>query len=121
MSYGIDAREETFEEVTAFDKPMLFTCLRIDRDTVPKGLYVYEVRHDDDMQGRPVEIAERILVNHWGTLLSNKPIRLFSAPGGRSCRMIGAEDWNYEDVGSTLQKYLKQHPPQHKKRRVEER
>ena len=36
---GIDATKETFESVTVLDKPMLFTCARIDRDTVPKGMY----------------------------------------------------------------------------------
>ena len=51
---GIDATKETFESVTVLDKPMLFTCARIDRDTVPKGMYLYEVRHDDDQRGDPV-------------------------------------------------------------------
>ena len=54
---GIDATKETFESVTVLDKPMLFTCARIDRDTVPKGMYLYEVRHDDDQRGDPVQIA----------------------------------------------------------------
>ena len=54
MSNRLNAMKETFEEVTVLDHPMIFTCARIDRDTVPKGLYVYEVRHDDDQQGDPV-------------------------------------------------------------------
>jgi hypothetical protein len=37
---------------------------------------MYEVRHDDDQQGDPVQIANWIMVNHWGTLITNKPIRL---------------------------------------------
>ena len=36
MSYGVNAMVEKFEEVTVFDQPMIFTCLRIDRETVPK-------------------------------------------------------------------------------------
>ena len=55
---GIDATKETFESVTVLDKPMLFTCARIDRDTVPKGMYLYEVRHDDDQRGDPVQIGK---------------------------------------------------------------
>lgn len=76
---GIDATKETFESVTVLDKPMLFTCARIDRDTVPKGMYLYEVRHDDDQRGDPVQIGKWIMVNHWGTLISNRPIRLEKA------------------------------------------
>lgn len=113
MSYGVNAMTEKFEEVTVLEKPMIFTCLRIDRDTVPKGLYVYEVRHDDDQQGIPMEIAEHILVNHWGTLISSKPVRLDTHPvNGKKYKVLDPEnDWNYEGNGSTLQEYLKKHPP----------
>ncbi len=44
---------EKFEDVTVLGHPMLFTCLRVDRDTVPQGMYMYEVRHDDDQQMKP--------------------------------------------------------------------
>ncbi len=177
MRRGENAMTETFEEVTVLDRPMLFTCGRIDRATVPKGLYLqeplnkssgafrrnifrlflpqnleihqvflrfwactqtknllagltrrfnqrflYEVRHDDDQRGEPVEIAERILVNHWGTLLSSRPIRLLGAPGGKPYRLIDPDrDWNYEGVTSTVRQYLERHPLRKAKRRVEER
>ena len=62
---------------------MLFTCLRVDRDTVPQGMYMYEVRHDDDQQGEPVQIANWIMVNHWGTLISNS----LGAPTGWEKRL----------------------------------
>ena len=50
----VNAMTEQFEDVTVLGHPMIFTCLRVDRDTVPEGLYMYEVRHDDDQQGDPV-------------------------------------------------------------------
>lgn len=75
---------EKFEDVTVLGHPMLFTCLRVDRDTVPQGMYMYEVRHDDDQQGEPVQIANWIMVNHWGTLISNRPIRLEPRPDGKT-------------------------------------
>ena len=59
---SVDARKERFELVEVFDRPMLFTCLRVDRNTVPKGLYLYEVRNDDDQCGIPVEIGRWIMV-----------------------------------------------------------
>ena len=48
MRFGIDARKESFEEVTVLGVPMLFTAMHVDKSTVPKGLYLYEVRHDDE-------------------------------------------------------------------------
>lgn len=59
---------EKFEDVTVLGYPMLFTCLRVDRDTVPQGMYMYEVRHDDDQQGEPVQIANWIIRKNSGSL-----------------------------------------------------
>ena len=42
-----DAMTEHYEEITVCGKPALFTSIRIKRDTVPEGLYAYDVRHDD--------------------------------------------------------------------------
>ena len=58
----VDARKERFELVEVLGHPMLFTCLRVDRSTVPKGLYLYEVRNDDDQCGLPVEIGRWVMV-----------------------------------------------------------
>ena len=108
----VNALETTFEEVTVFGIPMMFTCLRVDPQTVPKGLYLYEVRHDDNMQGIPCEIGNWILVNHWGTLLSNKPLRVEpNETGNNAYRQIDAElDWNYEGANITIEEYLNRHP-----------
>ena len=56
---------EKFEDVTVLGHPMLFTCLRVDRDTVPQGMYMYEVRHDDDQQndGYPHDVA--LITGSW--------------------------------------------------------
>ena len=93
----VDAREERFELVEVLGHPMLFTCLRVDRSTVPNGLYLYEVRNDDDQCGLPVEIGRWVMVNHWGTLLSTVPIALEPSPHiNNAYRSIDPEkDWNY--------------------------
>ena len=36
----VNAMTEKFEDVTVLGHPMLFTCARVDRDTVPEGLYM---------------------------------------------------------------------------------
>lgn len=71
-----NAMEESFEEIELFGKPALFTPVRIDRNTVPKGLYLYEVRHDDESGGDPVQIGRGILVNHYGTIITHEKLRL---------------------------------------------
>ena len=108
----VNALETTFEEVTVFGIPMMFTCLRVNHQTVPKGLYLYEVRHDDDMQGIPSQIGEWILVNHWGTLLSNKPLKLEPNFDGSNayCNIDAELDWNYEGENITVEEYLSRHP-----------
>lgn len=109
----VDAMTEEFEDVTVLGHPMIFTCLRVDRETVPKGLYMYEVRHDDDQQGDPVQIGNWIMVNHWGTIISNKPIRLEPSPNRNNAyRDIDPEnDWNYEGTTTTVKEYMEKHPP----------
>jgi hypothetical protein len=71
-----DAMKESFTEVTMLGKPALFTGIRIDRNTVPRGYHLYAVRHDDDCQGIACQIARDILVNHWGSLITRDKIKL---------------------------------------------
>lgn len=66
----------SYEQIKLFGKKVLFTSERIRDSDLPKGIYKYEIRHDDECQGEMVEISKRIYVNHWGTILSNKEIDL---------------------------------------------
>ena len=74
MNY--DARKVTYQEVTIFDRPALFTECRIDRATVPEGVYRYELRHGDEDWGEPVELSRNIVVNYYGTVLTREPFQL---------------------------------------------
>ena len=77
-----NAMTERYEEITVCGKPALFTSIRIKRDTVPDGLYAYDVRHDDECRGIPCEIAPFVMVNHWGTIILAEPLELPDAPFG---------------------------------------
>ncbi len=112
----INAMNEEFEEVEVFGYPMIFTCLRVDRDSVPKGLYMYEVRHGDECDGDPVQIGERIIVNHWGTIISNRPIKLYTdTRNNLGFRDINPEeDWNYFGSEITVSEYMETNPPMNK-------
>ena len=70
------AMTEHYEEITVCGRPALFTGIRIRRDTVPDGLYAYDVRHDDECRGIPCEIAPFVMVNHWGTIILAEPLDL---------------------------------------------
>ena len=97
---------EKFEKILLYKRPVLFTPLRIKHDAVPEGLYKYEVRHDDECTGEIVEIAHGILVNHWGTILSDHQLRL----GPSGCRDIDeAMDIRYlNEPPLTAKEYLRE-------------
>ena len=47
--YRRNETEEMYENIWLFSRPALFSNGRVDRDTLPKGLYAYDLRgHDDD-------------------------------------------------------------------------
>lgn len=84
---GFEPREENEDCYT-----IVLHCV----DSVPAGLYAYDVRHDDDCRGIPCEIAPFIMVNHWGTIILAEPLELPN--DGR--RYIDEEtDWNYDPFG----------------------
>ena len=68
------------------------------------------------MQGDPCQIGKWILVNHWGSVISNQPIELEPSTNGNAYRDIDPEnDWNYEGTTISLKEYMAQHPPQQQK------
>lgn len=66
-------RKDEMQIVSWRGKEYEFSDLRIDRDTVPKEKYIYEIA-DDDSDGEPARIRPRILVNFFGTLISDEPL-----------------------------------------------
>ena len=65
--------KEEMQTISWRGKEYEFSDMRIDRDTVPNGKYVYEIA-DDDSDGEPARIRPRILVNFFGTLISDEPL-----------------------------------------------
>lgn len=92
----------SYEVIKLFGKKVLFTSERIRDSDLPKGIYKYEVRHDDECQGIMCEIAKRIFVNHWGTILSKEEIDL----GSDGYLLIDEEkDVDYLDDSKSLSQY----------------
>lgn len=92
-----NAKEIKWEKVVVLGKEGLFADYRVDRGTVPEGYSVYEIRHDDDCQGEPVQIAKWVMVNFWGTLLVKEPFELEPSPVTNNAYLDidPEEDWNY--------------------------
>ena len=90
--------EVSWQKVEVLGKEGLFNDLRIDRNSIPEGYFMYEVRHDDDDWGEPVEIGLGILVNFFGTLLTKEPIVLEpSQITDNAYLWLEEGDWSYLD------------------------
>ncbi|MCI9403672.1 MAG: hypothetical protein HFF04_08380 [Oscillospiraceae bacterium] len=74
--YPLDATKETFEAVEILGIPGLFTIERVNRATVPKGMYLYEMQTDEEDWTQPCLLGRRIIVEHFGTVLTASPITL---------------------------------------------
>lgn len=74
----VDYRTEHMQQVTVKGIPCEFNDMRIDRDTVPKGKYQYEVAGDDDSGWDPARVKAGVLVNFFGTLISDMPLPIGS-------------------------------------------
>ena len=99
---GVDAREEKFEIMELFGMKVLYTCLRVDRKTIPSSLFAYDCRHDDDSTGELCEIKPYIMVNHWGTIICKEPIDLIDD----GCRLVSEEDYSYTGEVTTLSDFV---------------
>ena len=67
----LDYSKEKFTKVRVCGIECDFSDMRIDRNTVPKGKYQYEVAGDDDSGGNLVRVQSGVLVNFFGTLISD--------------------------------------------------
>ena len=102
-----DATRLTYDEIQMFGMPALFTDWRIIRDTVPKGMTLYELRHEDENWGKPCQVAKRIVVNYYGSILTSLPIQL-NPDGGRD---INRGDFRHKGERSiSIRDFLEKNP-----------
>ena len=102
-----NAMTESFEEVEILGNPALFTCIRIDRATVPAGYQLYEVRYKEDRQGDVVQIARNIMVNRWGSLITREEIWMSTD----RCRSIDPAELSYcEGEYLSMKEFMAKYP-----------
>lgn len=73
---AVDARTERFEAVEIVGTPGLFTTRRVDRSTIPKGMYAYDMQTSEEDWSQPCVLARHITVEHFGTVMTASPIPL---------------------------------------------
>ena len=66
--------DDEYELVEIEDLPALFTNERITDADIPKGMYCYNLRHDDN--GNFCAIEKNVTVNHAGSIITKEPIEL---------------------------------------------
>lgn len=124
--YPIDANTAQFEAVEILGIPGLFTTERVNRATVPKGMYLYEMQTSEDDWGQPCLLGRHITVEHFGSVLTASPIDLNErgyrdmAPGdftqgGGSDRLTVAEfeDRCFDRQPPSRQRRPHRHPKTH--------
>ena len=97
----VNANEVTFELIMVDDMPAIFTNSRVSNDSVPKGLFCYDIRHNDLCRGIACEIKPFILVNHWGSIITKEKIPLKN--GNRYL----ADDLNYLGYPMKLDEFIR--------------
>lgn len=67
---------------------------KLDRMTMPEGVYAYDIRHDDDGCGIFVELCHGyVTVNNAGTFFTNIPIPELEKVGSSVSFAIDPEEW----------------------------
>ena len=96
---GVNAQSEEYESFFILGQDALLTGARLDRTTVPQGLYAYDLR--DACDGNINELKDFVLVNHWGTVLVKEPIE-----GADKGVQIKPYDYNYIGGDMTVDEFM---------------
>ena len=106
---------QDFEEIELFGKPALFSNARVDRTSLPHGLYAYDIRESEGFSGVPCRLERSVIVNHMGTVITNEAVKGIQGQG----KEIREGDINFGTCScSSIQEYMDKYPP-HRQRETE--
>ena len=104
-----NAMEIEYEPFFIFGHDSLYTDKRIDRHSVPKGMYAYDIRYGSD--GEPSSLEKSVVNHFYGTVILNQPVSL----GKYGFKEIQNDDYGFhEEKLCTLNDFMKAHPPKAK-------
>lgn len=69
-----DYSKVIFDRIRICGRMCWFNGMRINRSTVPTEKHQYEVAGDDECCCEPVRVKKGILVNFFGTVISDEPL-----------------------------------------------
>ncbi len=95
MAFRMNANEEKFTVVELFGKKVLYTPSRIDRATVPDGLFMYEIRYSSDEEYGTLE--KRVACDFESTIISDYEFALDEIIGSEN-HNISYKTISYEDI-----------------------
>ena len=97
-----DGIGEKYQQIELFGKPALFSNGRIDRDKLPEGLYVYDLRGSDYDPGMPVTLESHVTVNHAASVITAAPIELPE----QGFLYLGEDGLNFTGGEQTVKEFL---------------
>lgn len=103
-----NANDIEYVRATLLGQEVLLSEERIDKTTVPKGLYCYDIRHSDYSWNSPVTIENYVLVNWYGSILCKAPIELDINPenGRDAYRRISGRNIRRLESGISLKDWF---------------
>ncbi len=84
----------------------IFSNGRFDRDKLPDFLHCYDIR--DDSYGNPARLEPSVVVNHFGSILTKKPIEF---PPEGYIDLIADDDWTFGEEQLTVADFIRRPEP----------
>lgn len=97
----IDVTKEQFQEVEIKGHYGIFTELRVDKSTIPKGMNCYELRHGDD-DSYPAALEQGVRVNYFGAVLMTDKME----PGENGVMELSHDDFGFTGEDLSVTEYL---------------
>ena len=103
-----NAYDISYTRLKLFGNEVLLSDERIDKETLPEGLYCYDIRHSDNDWDMPVTIEKRVVANWYGSILSKVPIELNSNLENPNdpYRRVSEDDFTEKYRGITLSEWM---------------
>lgn len=73
---SFDAKTEGYDLINMDGRLCLFTNMCLDRESIPEGLFCYDVKDSDQLDGSFAEVRALVEEKHWGTIISKEEIPL---------------------------------------------
>ncbi|MBO5501571.1 MAG: helicase, partial [Clostridia bacterium] len=102
------ADQTRYQLMEIANREALFSNGRFDRESLPEGLFCYDIR--DDSYGNAARLEPSVVVNHFGSIVTRQPIE-FPAEG--YIDLIENDDWTFENSEMTLAEFIQREMHSH--------